>query len=169
MQQRAGRVSGPQAHGGAIDNDKSLEDEADEAGAAAARGEPAELEAAGAACSAQGAAETVEDAPIQLKLSGSRAALKAAVRSPRGLKRTSSWQRGWKKILHKLGEYEQLEEHYGDWQRESLSAGERDQMVGKLDALETLVAAWLANQAKYARGYEQITTWGSLKGAHFKR
>lgn len=47
VQQRAGRVAGEQAYGGLINADAGLEREADEAGARAARGEPAGLAAGG--------------------------------------------------------------------------------------------------------------------------
>jgi hypothetical protein len=63
VQQRAGRVATPQAKGAPINRDSSLEQEADVAGAAAARGEAAYvLGAAGAAAGAAGAG------PIQGKI-----------------------------------------------------------------------------------------------------
>jgi hypothetical protein len=67
VQQRGGRVAAPmQAKGAPVVADKGLEDEADRAGAAAARGEPAGLSSPGGSGASGAVMPKLEGRPIQL-------------------------------------------------------------------------------------------------------
>jgi hypothetical protein len=86
VQQRAGRVAGEQAYGGLINADAGLEREADEAGARAARGEPAGLSAGGSSATT---------GPIQRAI---------RIGNNKSAKPFTTWEELEKKIPRPLGE-----------------------------------------------------------------
>jgi hypothetical protein len=98
VQQRTGRVEMPQGKGAPINASPSLEAEADELGARAARGEAVTVS------SGAGATAAPTTAPVQAKLAGTHAVLVT-----QGGKGSSVIKGDWSKLLGKVKQYEKRE------------------------------------------------------------